>query len=86
MPLALTSILTLGVLLMSTASFGQAGGECIVSSFDFSSYQGCANSQQVNRFMRPINRFLNPQKAVKRFSTLNNFLRVIDFPSAHCPA
>jgi len=38
MPLALTSILTLGVLLVSTASFGQAGGECIVSSFDFSSY------------------------------------------------
>jgi len=36
--------------------------------------------------MRPINGFLNPQKAIKRFSRLNNFHRMIDFPSAHCPA
>jgi len=34
MSLALTSSLTIAVLLISTASCGQAGGECIVFSFD----------------------------------------------------
>jgi hypothetical protein len=38
MSLALTSALTLAAVLMSTASFGQAGGESDVSSFDFISY------------------------------------------------
>ena len=44
MSLAMTSLLTLltlADLLMRTASCGQAGGECDVSSFDFSSYSSC---------------------------------------------
>jgi len=41
MPLALTSSLTLADLLMSTASCGQAGGECNTSSFDFFSDSSC---------------------------------------------